>query len=144
MTNCGSNWKHQDRMSKNTCDKGEQVCPMVLLIKDHKGWRPEMDCPPPSRPVVSGKCGLNSLKISELNTRLADPKHKCLAGNDDNRNSFTSNDDNHSSFASNDEAKTGNTTNCSTGQAGAEQGLKLKPQTQKRPKYNIRSYGLEG
>ena len=65
ITNCGANWKHESRMDKNIVDKGEQVCPMVLLIKDHKGWTHESGTPPPSRPVVSGNCGLNS-HLSEL------------------------------------------------------------------------------
>ena len=62
---CGKNWGHENRMAKNVLDKGEQVCPMVLLIKDHKSWSPDSETPPPSRPVVAGNCGLNS-HLSEL------------------------------------------------------------------------------
>ena len=40
-TKVGSNWSHDDRMSKNLSDKGEQVCQMTLLLKDHKQWTEE-------------------------------------------------------------------------------------------------------
>ena len=69
---CGSNWNHQDRMGRNIIDKGEQVCPMVLLIKDHKAWSPESNSPPPSRPVISGNCGLNC-HLSELISHVLEP-----------------------------------------------------------------------
>ena len=46
MLNCGKNWGHESRMSKNTNDKGEQACPMVLLIKDHKDWSVGSESPP--------------------------------------------------------------------------------------------------
>ena len=69
---CGRNWGHELRMSKNTNDKGEQVCPMVLLVKDHKGWSMDSDTPPPSRPVVAGNCGLNN-HLSELISHIIEP-----------------------------------------------------------------------
>ena len=47
MSNCGENWGHGDRMSKNINDKGEQACPMVLLFKDHKNWTIDSEGPPP-------------------------------------------------------------------------------------------------
>ena len=50
MSNCGSNWGHEDRMARNILDKGEQACPMVLLIKDHKEWSIESGEPPPFSP----------------------------------------------------------------------------------------------
>ena len=59
IMNVRSNWSHEDRISKNVIDKGEQACQMVLLIKDHKKWSADLGKPPPSRPVVSGNTGLN-------------------------------------------------------------------------------------
>ena len=41
ITNCGLNWDHQERMKVNLSDNGEQVCKMVLLMKDHKSWTPD-------------------------------------------------------------------------------------------------------
>ena len=38
ITNVESNWQHEDRMSRNLNDKGEQSCNMTLLIKYHKAW----------------------------------------------------------------------------------------------------------
>ena len=72
ITNCGSNWRHEDRMCKNVLDKGEQVCNMVLLVKDHKNWKPGSDSPPPSRPVVSGNTGLNC-HLSEMLSLILEP-----------------------------------------------------------------------
>ena len=46
IMNTGTNWGHEDRMAKNVIDKGEQVCHMQLLIKDHKGWSPGSGTPP--------------------------------------------------------------------------------------------------
>ena len=59
-------------MAKNVIDKGEQACPMILLIKDHKSWVPNFNEPPPSRPVVAGNCGLNS-HLSELVSHIIEP-----------------------------------------------------------------------
>ena len=69
---CGANWNHFDRMSTNLEDKGEQVCKMSLLIKDHKSWSTESVSPPPSRPVVSGNFGLNC-HLSELISTILEP-----------------------------------------------------------------------
>ena len=46
ISNCGTNWGHEDRMAKNVQDKGEQACSMVLLIKDHKNWSQGSNPPP--------------------------------------------------------------------------------------------------
>ena len=73
ITNIGSNWGHEKRMSKNLCDKGEQTCSMNLLIKDHKkNWSPGSSDPPPSRPVISGNAGLNC-HLSEIISLLIEP-----------------------------------------------------------------------
>ena len=153
-------------MSKNICDMGEQICPMVLLIKDHKGWSPEMNTPLPSRPVVSGNCGLNSHlselislvmepvtneasgheiesttemlhRISELNKRLA--SSKCDNGS-------SRNDENPLSFESNEDVSL--TTNLfvdAAKQAEAELPMKISnKEAVVRPKSGIRSYGMLG
>ena len=72
MSNCGSNWGHNDRMSKNLNDKGEQVCPMTLLFKDHKSWKMGSAGPIPSRPVVGGNSGLNC-HLSEMIAHVIEP-----------------------------------------------------------------------
>ena len=77
----GSNFGHEDRMAKNTIDKGEQDCQMVLLIKDHKGWVEESNEPPPSRPVVSGNTGLNC-HLSELLSHIIEPITAEAPGNE--------------------------------------------------------------
>ena len=67
-----SNWSHEGRMARNVCDKGEQVCQMTLLIKDHKKWQEDSGKPIPSRPVVSGNSGLNC-HLSELISLVIEP-----------------------------------------------------------------------
>ena len=59
-------------MTKNLIDKGEQVCQMQLLLKDHKDWSEESGKAIPSRPVVSGNNGLNC-HLSELVSLLIEP-----------------------------------------------------------------------
>ena len=71
-TNIGINWQHDDRMSRNLRDKGEQVCQMTLLLKDHKGWEETSGKPVPSRPVVSGNNGLNC-HLSEIVSMIIEP-----------------------------------------------------------------------
>ena len=61
-----SSWGQEERMHRNTIEKGEQSCPMVCLLKDHKGWVfDEKNQDPPSRPVVAGNVGINR-NISEV------------------------------------------------------------------------------
>ena len=71
-TQVGSNWQHEDRMAKNLSDKGEQVCQITLLIKDHKSWTEDSGKPVPSRPVISGNSGLNC-HLSEMISMIIDP-----------------------------------------------------------------------
>ena len=71
-TNIGRNWGHEDRMSQNLLDKGEQSCMMSLLTKDHKKWSFESGEPIPSRPVISGNTGLNC-HLSELISNIIEP-----------------------------------------------------------------------
>ena len=151
MSNCGSNWKHEDRMHKNTLDKGEQVCPMVLLIKDHKGWSPDMNTPPPSRPVVSGNCGLNS-HLSDLISLIMEPVtseangfevdstsemlHRINLLND--RIDGQTHEQTHVASSS-DESVEVNVECESKCEFVAKETLPTK-----RPKFDIRSYGIEG
>ena len=51
--NVGSNWDHNDRIRQSMNDKGEVVAPLYLLIKDHKGWSEEGNCPPPPAPCAA-------------------------------------------------------------------------------------------
>ena len=59
-------------MNVNTQDGGAQTCGLQLLIKDHKGWSPESNTVPPSRPVVNGSEGLN-MHLSELISKILEP-----------------------------------------------------------------------
>ena len=76
----GDNWNHRDRMIKNVTENGEQTCPMVCLIKDHKGWSYSESTPvPPSRPVIGGNVGINR-GLSELLSLLIEPVTSMLGG----------------------------------------------------------------
>ena len=79
ITNIGKNVGHESRMSNNLSDKGEQVCNMSLLLKDHKKWVCGSVGPIPSRPVISGNNGLNC-HLSELVSAIVDPVASELEG----------------------------------------------------------------
>ena len=51
ILNTGGDWGHRDRVMDTVVDKGVEVPPMYLLIKDHKGR--DQDGLLPTRPVVS-------------------------------------------------------------------------------------------
>ena len=71
--NTGSHWGHEARMERNITENGEQTCPMICLIKDHKGWSFTSDTPtPPSRPVIAGNAGVNR-GLSEILSLLIEP-----------------------------------------------------------------------
>ena len=59
-------------MDINMSDQGAQTCSLSLLVKDHKGWNEEHNCPPPSRPVIAGNSGLN-MHLSELISKILEP-----------------------------------------------------------------------
>ena len=60
-------------MEKNVIENGEQTCPMVCLVKDHKGWSYSPDTPvPPSKPVIAGNIGVNR-GLSELLSLIIEP-----------------------------------------------------------------------
>ena len=62
-------------------DRGEVVAPLYLLVKDHKGWRPEDGTPPPSRPVCSRNMGFNR-HISEILSLILEPLGHAIGGED--------------------------------------------------------------
>ena len=71
--NMGAYWNHQDRMTKNITENGEQTCHLTCLVKDHKGWVYSEETPiPPSRPVISGNVGINR-SLSELLSLVIEP-----------------------------------------------------------------------
>ena len=53
-------------------DDGFEVPTMNVLIKDHKNWSSTSNKPIPSRPLVSGRKGLNT-HLSELISEILDP-----------------------------------------------------------------------
>ena len=64
--------KDQERMTKNIQDHGAEIPEMVLLFKDHKGWTEDSGKIVPSRPVVSGRNGLNT-HLSEILSDILEP-----------------------------------------------------------------------
>ena len=73
ITNMGADWKHQDRHRETHINNSSSVCPMYLLLKDHKVYNPD-DGPPPTRPVCGSVTGMNvhfSNIISDLLEALA-------------------------------------------------------------------------
>ena len=55
MTNLSADWNQQARAVRNLLNHGLAVCPMTLLIKDHKHF--EIGETPPSRSVMAGNVG---------------------------------------------------------------------------------------
>ena len=68
----GVNWDQKERMDHNMADHAENVAPLRLLIKDHKGWTEDSGLPPPSRPVCAGNSGGNR-HISEIVSLILEP-----------------------------------------------------------------------
>ena len=62
----------RERMLKNIQDHGAEIPEMVLLMKDHKSWSEDSGEVIPSRPVVSGRVGLNS-HLSEILSEILEP-----------------------------------------------------------------------
>ena len=57
--NLGNNWSQEARCLRNLLNLGLAVCPMTLLIKDHKTWSVDSGEAPPSRSVMGGNVGGN-------------------------------------------------------------------------------------
>ena len=68
----GKSWDHQDRVRETIIGDSLSVCPISLLYKDHKGWKPESGTVPPTRHVAGGHVGMN-LHLSELVSDILEP-----------------------------------------------------------------------
>ena len=68
----GKAWNHQDRIRETMLGKGLSVCPVSLLLKDHKGWSPSSGTVPPTRHVAGGHVGMN-FHLSEINSDILEP-----------------------------------------------------------------------
>ena len=68
----GAKWNHGDRMRGTTINGSENVCPMYLSYKDHKGWTGTDGKPAPTRPIASGNVGMN-IHISEVVSEIIEP-----------------------------------------------------------------------
>ena len=75
MTGLSDNWNQRDRAVRNILNHGLAVCPLTLLIKDHKIWSVDSGDPPPSRPVVGGNVGGNR-PLSEFTSLVLEPVAK--------------------------------------------------------------------
>jgi hypothetical protein len=73
--NVGSHWNQKDRCKRNLLNFGLAVCPMTLLIKDHKTWSVNSGESPPSRSVMGGNIGGNTA-ISEFVSLVLEPVAK--------------------------------------------------------------------
>ena len=72
MTCLSDNWNQRDRAVRNLLNHGLAVCPLTLLIKDHKIWSVESGESPPSRPVICGNVGGNRA-MSEYMSLFLEP-----------------------------------------------------------------------
>ena len=71
MTGLSDQWDQRDRAVRNVLNHGLAVCPLTLLIKDHKTWSVN----PPSRPVMGGNVGGNR-PLSEFMSLVLEPVAK--------------------------------------------------------------------
>ena len=62
--------EQEDRSRRNLLNHGLSVCPLTLMIKDHKSWSVDEDLP--SRPVMGGNVGENA-GISEFLSLVLEP-----------------------------------------------------------------------
>ena len=72
ILNLGGNWDQEDRALRNTLNNGLAICPMTIMIKDHKTWSLESGEPPPSRNIMNGKLGMN-MNMSEFISLALEP-----------------------------------------------------------------------
>ena len=79
MTGLSDNWNQRDRAVRNILNHGLAVCPLTLLIKDHKIWSVDSGDLPPSRPVVGGNVGGNR-PLSEFTSLVLEPVAKRMLG----------------------------------------------------------------
>ena len=57
VLNLGQQGNQQQRCKTNLLNHGLAICPMKLLLKDHKGWILDMGTPPPTRNLIAGNKG---------------------------------------------------------------------------------------
>ena len=77
--NCGSEWKHQQRLRESMLSDSLSVCPLWLLYKCHKGWTWKSGKPPPTRPVAGGNSGMN-FPLSEIISWTLEPVASAMEG----------------------------------------------------------------
>ena len=75
----GKNWKHESRIRDTMMGQNLSVCPITLLLKDHKGWSPKDGGVPPTRQVAGGHLGMN-LHLSEIVSDIIEPLVGVLEG----------------------------------------------------------------
>jgi hypothetical protein len=83
MLNQSSDWNQEDRACRNLLTNGLNICPMTLMIKDHKTWSLEDGESPPSRSIMNGKIGMNN-NMSEFVSLILEP-----IANEDKKNMET-------------------------------------------------------
>ena len=74
--NLAGDWDQEDRALRNLLNHGLSICPMTILVKDHKSWVVDIK----SRPVMNGKVGMNT-HMSEFLSLILEP-----LANEDKRN----------------------------------------------------------
>ena len=84
ISNLSAEWNQQDRAVRNLLNHGLAVCPMTLLIKDHKHF--EIGDTPPSRSVMGGNVGGNK-PLSEFMSLVLEPVAKRMEGMEINASS---------------------------------------------------------
>ena len=87
ILNLGAEWDQEDRSLRNLLSNGLAVCPMVVLIKNHKSWTIDSEEALPSRSVMNGNMGMNS-PISEFISMVMEP----IANEDKNNMEINSTD----------------------------------------------------
>ena len=70
--NIGKNWDHVERVRETMMGETMGVCPIQLLFKDHKNWKPDQGTAPPTRQVAGGHVGLG-LHLSEIISDVVEP-----------------------------------------------------------------------
>ena len=72
ILNIGENWGHVERVRETMLGESRGICPVQLLYKDHKGWKPGDKGAPPTRHVAGGHVGIG-LHLSEIVSDMIEP-----------------------------------------------------------------------
>ena len=59
------NWGHVERTRETMMGNSLNTCPVTLMYKDHKNWKPGCPGLPPTRQVIGGHVGIN-VHVSEI------------------------------------------------------------------------------